>query len=1125
MMSPAILPYADASTLLASLLPRLASQITPDLPRRCPVIVPSIQFSDWLQVQMAQRQGVCMGMEFLMPQDFIGRVMAAGGNEGGGRAWSQEMLCWKLLPMISRYSEQLGVREPSVREAFALARLLADQFDQYAHFRGDWFIQWERGKEAWGRAGAQEAWQRQLWREVRERVDAKHPALMLKGMDADPSLWKKLVATYPRLFVVGTGSLDPLLACVLERLARAGCHVEIHIVLPSLRYLGDMKAGGGLTAMQKAAPEDVEMIEGHPLLVSMGRHAVGTFLLLGNLDENYSGWPDALEEWRGGKTLLGRVQEDIRNQASPKGNFAWQPEDVSLRIHACHGPRREMEVLRDELLRAFQDITDLKPEDVVIVTPSLETYGPTALSILEKEDGALEGLLGVRLTELPASEQDPVIEGLLVLLEMAQGRCSASDLLELLHLRSVQSALELDEKESDATAALRRWIQQSGLTEGLDAEDRALAQRPKSEVGTWQFARDRWIAGTWFGEEAEALYPVDEGQVFVLPMADCLETDIALLRRFTVWNKALAEVLGEWKTEASPREWGERLGRAARTLLCAPDSADSLTDCRWVWAFLLGLDCNETLDARTVGDWLQERCEKAPRRASISGKITFGRFKQMQHIPCRVLAMVGMQDQAFPRQNRSPSWDLLRSDPRPWDRNARVDDRQLFLDALLTPTERLIITASTQNVRTGQKEPFSSCVDELRRVVKRTVADPEMVEEGLVLWNKLQPFAAEYFQTSGAGLGSLRSFDQRYAQVARSLAGGGDGAKFPFWQAASSETVVGAGQPEEVEVTLEELIDFWKNPARPFLKAQGIQLVSDEEDEETFDRVPLVLEHIQEWQLKRSLLELGLRSMKEDYTRSLQSAGRALPPGYLGDRVWRNISERVKKLVEMGQTHCSHRREQSVNITETIKGVTVRLSGQIAIGEYQGQEVLVNYIIGKSDDPKHRLPLWIRAVVAAACDPKLSRKTLFFCLDNAEVQELAAIPYDDARLLLGKLFAGWIEGRARPLCFAPDTSCHYIKLNSSSSHPDEQKLRRAAKECWSNEGSFKRSPGEGCNAAARKVWRDQDPFVHLDHWHRWAVEVAAPLSVWCEPPKGKDKPPKGKEEKATSSKKRSAART
>ena len=74
---------ARSAELLAALRPALASARTATLakskgiPRPIPVLVPSAQMGDWLQVRLARDLGLSMGFEFLQPAAYFGRQFAA----------------------------------------------------------------------------------------------------------------------------------------------------------------------------------------------------------------------------------------------------------------------------------------------------------------------------------------------------------------------------------------------------------------------------------------------------------------------------------------------------------------------------------------------------------------------------------------------------------------------------------------------------------------------------------------------------------------------------------------------------------------------------------------------------------------------------------------------------------------------------------------------------------------------------------------------------------------------------------------------------------------------------------------------------------------------------------------
>ena len=51
-------------------------------------------------------------------------------------------------------------------------------------------------------------------------------------------------------------------------------------------------------------------------------------------------------------------------------------EDVSVQVHACHGPARQVEVLREVLLGLLADDPTLEPRDILVMCPDIEAYAP-----------------------------------------------------------------------------------------------------------------------------------------------------------------------------------------------------------------------------------------------------------------------------------------------------------------------------------------------------------------------------------------------------------------------------------------------------------------------------------------------------------------------------------------------------------------------------------------------------------------------------------------------------------------------------------------------------------------------------------------------------------------------------
>ena len=995
-----------------------------------------------------------MGLEFSMPQDFVAEVFRVAGVQKA-EVWSKRRLEWSVFERGQNFP---GVgNTATVRDRFAMSRLVADRLDQYGHFRPEMLSKWMAGQFFLKNQDdrVDEAWQRSLWGMLFQKF-SNDPGLLPERLQS-PDASAKLAAGWSGVTVIGSGSLDPLLLEILGILSAVGVPVDAHIILPCLGYLADIRQRNLQVPSSESDPESFEMLaeaRHNPLLVSMARHSVGAFVLLGEKGDEYAHWPDpaALQAETpallGKQSLLRRIQEGVRaneDYARVDGLAA----DESLRIHACYGPRRELEVLRDELLRAFAEIKDLKPEDVLIAVPSLDDYAPLVSAVFYTKENPLP----VRLTELPASEGDEILEGLLALLELARGgRGRASEVLDLMQLRAVREALGVGDDE-EKLEFLADKFRASGITQGFEIGD----ERP----GAWEFSMNRLVAGVFFGPQE----PEQSGEGgFQLPVADSMGSNFSELETLLQWLSDVRSTLIDWKTAATPSEWAERLRMTAAALLAGEDGRMGEAD--KILRFLSGLDVTTLVDAAVILDWMESETDEANRRAPISGATPFGRLKQLHNTPCRVLALLGMQNNNFPSRTKAPSWDLLRAQPRIWDRNARIDDRQMFLDSVLAPIDRLIITASTQNIRTNKSQPFSTCVDELLAAAQKLGVD----RKGLVTEHPLQPFSKKYFNNDNSLKKPLGKAPARLAEKIHSA----EKNKLPLW---SGE--VGAQPSNPDEISLGSLVAFWKDPAKAYLKAQGIAIPFEEDDDKELDRSMLAANPLDDWKIKDAIMEEWIEgSGNMDFVKASLLADRSLPVGELGQKAWDALHAIVEPLATQVANVKGEHRELKVPVE--IEGRFLNVTGSVL--RNVAADTLIAYRAGKIDDAKYFLEHWIKANFAAAAGHPLP--TIVFDEKSYDATTRKnAIPPADAEQNLKMLVEGFLQGQCRPLCYAPITS--HILIES-----EEKAVAEWAKEDKGHGG------GEGQNETARLAWRDRNAFENIDAWNVWKDAVAQPLKTW-----------------------------
>ena len=430
--------------------------------------------------------------------------------------------------------------------------------------------------------------------------------------------------------------------------------------------------------------------------------------------------------------------------------------DRSVQVHACHGRARQVEVLRDAILHLLDEDPTLEPRDVIVMCPDIETFAPLIQATFGagevfEDDDELEALpadvrppdLRVRLADRALRQTNPVLGVIGRLLDLVDERLTASQVLDFADHEPVRRRFGLDD---DDLARIEDWVAASGIRWGLDAAHRAPFKLDALAAGTWRAGLDRLLVGVTMTEEEQRLF--DD----VLPLDDVDSGAIDVAGRFAELVDRLQLALDALNQPKTIDAWAEAIAGAADALTTTSERD------AWQRAELdriLGDVADEaagsgsatSLVPAEIRALLSERLKGRPTRANFrTGHLTICTLMPMRSVPHRVVCLLGLDDGVFPRKSPRDGDDLMLADPHVGDRDARTEDRQLLLDALLAATDQLIVTYTGNDERTNLVRPPAVPIGELLDVVDRTVrTDEGRARERVEVRHPLQPFDPKNF--------------------------------------------------------------------------------------------------------------------------------------------------------------------------------------------------------------------------------------------------------------------------------------------------------------------------------------------------------------------------------------------
>ncbi|MBW9207547.1 exodeoxyribonuclease V subunit gamma [Mumia sp. zg.B17] len=963
------------------------------------VVVPARGVERWLAQQLSHSlgttagdDGVAAGLEIMAPQSLISMLLGRDRDD----PWQADRLVWPTLeaideltgsPHFDALTHHLGAgpeitdnpraeweRKARQSRRYAVARRIAGLFASYARERPHMLADWEKGTPSDGVGGMLPddfLWQPILWRRtvelVRERHDLtesvteRHRRVVeeLSSSQADLDLPQRLsFFGYTRLA-----------AAERELVVALGACRDLHLWLPhpSPQLWADLD---GHTSVGARADDRTARHAKHPLLATLGRDVCELQAVLSTdgvtvHDPLKTATPTTKTD------RLALLQADIRANRAPDETRTTTPDDFSMQVHACHGQARQVEVLREVLTALLADGQGtLQPRDILVMCPDIETFAPL-----------IQATFGLSLVRTPDEGQDPYHPGQQLRVQLADralgatnalidlahrvvalvaGRMTVSEVLDVASHESVRARFGFDEEDLERVG---RWVTDAGVRWGYDAGHRGEYQLAGLDANTWTRGMDRIALGVAVAADT------DGPSAARVPVDDIGSRDIEVVGRFLELMERLKRAADTVRGTLSAREWMRWLHDTIEAL------ADTPPDERWQFA---QLDRDLAAIGETAGDQttlrlndirvlLDQRWGARPTRANFrTGAITVCTMVPMRSVPHKAVVVLGVDDGVYPRSPVVDGDDVLARSPQVGERDARSEDRQLLLDAVMAASERFVAIYSGFDEHNGQRRPPAVPLQELIAAAARTVTAPGDADgdtdPSFVRHHPLQAFDERNFRPDGPVPGG--TFD------AAALAGAEALRAFRADPPAKKDFL---DQPLPIQpvsaVTVDELVAFLQNPAREFLRHR-LDVTVPRQVDEANDALPIALDGLEQWDIGERVLHEVLDGLALEDALDREVVRGSFPPGARGRKVREEIAGNVRAIAADHGTGQPRSADIRLDLPASEGGGTVRLTGVVSAIHDDTAHDTVWVRTYSTISAKHVAAAWVRLLALAAAEPE-----------------------------------------------------------------------------------------------------------------------------------------------------------
>lgn len=1069
----------------------LSSPLAPET-----IVVQSKGMERWISMELAQKHGICANMLFPFPNAFVyGHLFRKVlPNLPEVSPFDPQLMTWKLLKILpsclpeTEYAElrhYLKDEKISLRH-YQFAARLSDIFDHYLLFRPEWIRDWDQGKNQGG-------WQSRLWRKLAEGKQHLHRPALMHSFQRSLKKHPECIADLPeRISVFGISTLPSFHMQIFEELSEYR-EVNLFFLNPCKEYWGDVpsrperKIIDRMAAEKNLTEKDLCIGKENPFLSSMGITGRDFF--------------DIVEEFcteqilcfvpPGEDSLLHCIQSDIyHRRARPDDSAAEKteikeidPEDFSIRLHSCHSPMREIEVLQDNLLDIFQTHPELKPSDVLVMAPDIENYAPFIQAVFDLPPNHPRRI-PFSIADRGIRVQSRVSECFFRMLDLTDGRFGAAQVLSILETPAVRKKFELSEGDTDL---IRTWIRETRIRWGIDSKSRKKMKLPDFPENTWSAGLDRLFLGYAMRGHDEKLF---QG---ILPYDNLEGSETFVLGQFAEFAQRLFSFARSLSRPRSLEEWGKNLKKAVDNFFYAENESEK--DIQELRDLCTNLEKTEELSGfedkipvSVIRSHLKQQMRQdAYGLGFITGGVTFCAMLPMRSIPFEVICLIGLNSDAYPRRNYSPGFDLMAKNYKKGDRSRRNDDRYLFLESLLSARTKLCISYTGQHITDNSVIPPSVLVSELTDYIRRgftltgtqtgtlTGSAPEkkdIIENHVLTRHCLQSFSPSYFSNTGGN--PLFSYSPENCRAARQLLRGQKQKKV-FISAGLSP----AGA-EWKNVDLHRLCGFYKNPSR-FLLRERIGLRLEEKDMRIEEKEAFEVKGLEAYFLQKTMAEqcLGGLDLRELFP--VKKTAGMLPHGRVGECVYEKVCRETENVIKKIKPFIGTDIPRTRNVDMQINGFRVRGS----IGNLFPRHMLCFRCTNVK--AKDLLSAWIQHLsLACLKHGEAPRRSLV--AGKNEIWEY--ISPEDSAALLEDLIVLYMEGLKKPLPFFPQSALAYAEIFLNGSKGKNPLAEALAK--W--KGSY-RGAGEGDDDYIQLCFHEPDRPENIlnAQFQELAIRVYEPL--------------------------------
>lgn len=745
------------------------------------VVVPNLTTANWLKDKIALQLNICSNFEFVTFEQLIKKYYQQGNPQVNLFDFDDALFIIYDFLMnvdlgsedfneVSRYILDEDGKTRNLAKSFQLAAQLKTIFHEYLYLRtSDLLVATLQKKLS--------LWQQHIWQYLIQKITElqQNTYLDIYRYYQNSS---KLINIPAQIFIFNLNNIYPSGCEIITNIA-SHSEVSWYSLAISDKYYGDLLSSSSRAKLQQKilkepflSVADLSFTDGNQLAANLGQQSREfNELILANDINVINLNPVTAEQVRlaisgddlsAPPSLLTLIQQDIKQLTKRIISEYWlnpqldcyaapttfDLDDGSVIINVCYNRMREVQELFNQVCALLNTDKTLSLSDILIVAPDINEYGAYIDAVFGNEHIATAAgdfaKLPYVITGNILKRDFKIIDCIKKIVNIPY-EIPVSFLFDFLSQDKIMHCLELDAND---LSLIFLWIKDNKARGGYDAADYAAygynnfdihsLKRFLTNITLGLAISEDLVHGNseqlpWLKLDQDAFIFYDNIENTQLKLVDKLINviNLLLLVRSTVYSAH-----NKYK-ELYLNDVIDLISQINLVLKLEDDTELTLSE---FMGKLKSIKLSAPINIPLVNNIIDDYCSSFNTKVIFTGKLTFASMQAVRNIPSTALFMLGINFGEFPRQHVPNKLSILAKEWAVSDRNANLEDKQLFLDIILSAKKYLRISYIGRNQQDNSEIKPAPVLSLLLEVMQNSILNQEDMLGQIIKLHALHPF-------------------------------------------------------------------------------------------------------------------------------------------------------------------------------------------------------------------------------------------------------------------------------------------------------------------------------------------------------------------------------------------------